>query len=102
MHRRDGAHLLLCTSYINSRKEGQFGSFQHRLVHLYREGGIQQVSILGQSLLNELLQLRIGEDTTPRQVTEGSGILHGECIHVRQGVADESCGVHVGTLVFIV
>ena len=57
---------------------------------------------MSQSLLDERLQLRIGEDAAPRQVAEARSVAYGESVGDGSGVAHQALHIHVGTLVFIV
>ena len=82
--------------------EGQFGHLQGLVHHFHIECGIEQVGVVGQSALDEALQLRVGEDAAPRHVAETGGIFHGQGVGKRHGVAHQSLGVHLGALIFVV
>ena len=54
-----------------------------------------------ESLLDEDLQLRVGEHLTPRKISEGGGVgrsLQG--IHITYCIADDAFGVDLRTLIF--
>ena len=91
-----------CRADVDGRQESQLGSLQHGFVHLYVERSIQQVDILLKSLLNQCLQLWIGEHLTPRQVAERGGILYHQRVGIVVDIANQSLGIHVGTLVLII
>ena len=104
IYRVDASHLGLGATKGDGRQESQLGSLQHGLIHLYRQDSILQVGILLQSLLNECLQLRVSEYGTPRQVAEGGSILwrHEQGVRVAYGIAYQSLGVHLRTLVLVI
>ena len=71
--------------------------------HLHVEGGVQQVGVVVEGLLDEDLQLGVGEHAAPRQIAEGDGVgLRHQGIGERHVVADDSLGVHLRALIFLV
>ena len=104
MNRCHTAHLRHIATQGNGRQESQLGSLQHRLVHLHRQGCILQVGIFSQALLDELLQLRVGEDASPRQIAERGGILRCNCqrVNIADHIADESLGIDLGALILVI
>ena len=111
---RDGQRIALCGCSTVERLEGslrtqgdrgqesQFGNLQSLVDHVDIEGSIQQVGIVVKSLLDERLQLRIGEHTAPRQITKRSGILYGEGIGHRHRIAHQSLRVYRRTIIFVI
>ena len=84
------------------RQEGELGHRELGLQHLHVERGIEQVGVLVESLLDEGLQLRVGEDGAPRQIAKRRGVGDGKGVGERHGVADEPLGVDLRALVLIV
>ena len=84
------------------RHECQLSHHQLVLNHLNVECGVEHVCIVGYALLDERLQLRVGEHLAPRQIAEACGVADGERVCVAHNVAYESLGVHLGTLVLVI
>ena len=84
------------------RQESQSGHLQGLFDHLHVQGCIEHVHVVVEGRLNERLQLRVGEHRAPGHRAERRGVLHGQRVGERHGVAVESLGVDVGTLIFSV
>ena len=98
--RRVGVQRRICThgrgaADGDSRQEGQLSGGEHGFVHLDVEGCVEQVGIVGQTLVDERLQLGVGEDAAPGQVAEGGSVLDGQRVTVGQGVAYESLSLDI-------
>ena len=84
------------------RHECQLGTLQLLFSHLHVQSRIEEVDIIVQSLLNDRLELRVGEDAAPRDVGEGSSILYSQSICIRSYIANDTAGLHIRTLILSV
>ena len=82
------------------RQEGQTSHLQRLLDHLHVQCCIEHVHVVVESGLDEVLQLRVGEHRAPGHVAKRSGVLHGQRVGERHGVAIESLRLHIGTFIF--
>ena len=80
---------------------GQIGEFvdaQTDFGLFHGEQGLAHVGVAHQSGVNEGAQLRIGEDFSPREVAERSGVGNGQRAARCGGVSVEGCGELLGVL----
>ena len=84
------------------RHECQLSAFQLLFCHLHVQSRIEEVDIVIQSFLDERLKLRIGKDTAPRDIGEGSSILYSQSICIRSYIANDTAGLHIRTLILSV
>ena len=83
-------------------QEGQPGHLQALVHHLHVQGSIQKVGILLQPLLNELLQLWVSEQLSPRQIAKRRRVCGQECPRLGYRVADDAVSHDLWPVVFVV
>ena len=91
---------------LRSERQGwhecQLSTLQLLFCHLHIQSRIEEVDIVVQSLLDERLKLRVGKDTAPRDIGEGSSILYSQSICIRSYIANDTAGLHIRTLILSV
>ena len=86
-----------CRCEHHRRQESQLGGLDLLLGDVYVQCSVEQVGVVIERLLDKNLQLRISEDTAPRQVAEVVGALQRRLVVNR--VTHNAVHLHVRTLV---
>ena len=71
---------------VKRRQIGQLSHLQRSLATLHGDAGRVQVGIVGQHLLNQLLQQGVVEELAPRHLGQGLGAHNGTAVQLSERI----------------